>query len=284
MTEPVTRAKLFQLMGLGPVWELKEGVLKTSEAASASTYSAPINLSANEPKDVEQVPASLLASLPDEVEQVHASPPANVPDVIQQLAEPQGVQVESKYKSLEELRIAVSSCEKCSLAHTRKQTVFSGGVAGSPVMVIGEAPGADEDAQGEPFVGRAGQLLERMLEAAGLSRKSNVYIGNVLKCRPPGNRDPQREEIEACYGYLESQVLLSQPKVLFLVGKFAIKTLLGTEETVGKLRGRVHQVDLGGIQIPAVVSYHPAYLLRQPLEKRKSWDDLLLLLKTLEQL
>lgn len=183
----------------------------------------------------------------------------------------------AKLPSLDELRSTVAACRACGLCETRTQTVFSDGVANAPLMVVGEAPGAEEDASGLPFVGRAGQLLDRMLTAVGASRASNVYIANVLKCRPPGNRNPEMAEIEQCSPFVFQQIAVSKPKVLLLVGRFAIQTLLGSKKSVGELRGQLHHVTVQGREIPAVVTYHPAYLLRRPEEKAKVWDDLLLL-------
>jgi DNA polymerase len=139
-------------------------------------------------------------------------------------------------------------------------------------MVIGEAPGAEEDRRGEPFVGRAGQLLDAMLRAIGLSRAQNVYIANVLKSRPPNNRDPSPEEVAACLPYLRRQIELIRPRLLLAVGRIAAQNLLGTEESLSRLRGRVHQ--FGELNTPLVVTYHPAYLLRNPADKRKAWEDL----------
>jgi DNA polymerase len=138
-------------------------------------------------------------------------------------------------------------------------------------MVIGEAPGADEDRQGEPFVGRAGQLLTEMLRAAGFKR-DDVYIANILKCRPPNNRDPRLDEVNACSSYLLRQIELLQPKLILAVGRIAAQRLLNTDETIGRLRGNVYR--FGSTSVPVVVTYHPAYLLRSPLQKRKSWADL----------
>lgn len=182
-------------------------------------------------------------------------------------------------QSLDLLRENVANCRACGLCEGRKQTVFADGVPHSSLMIVGEAPGADEDAAGLPFVGRAGQLLDRMLSAVDCSRTSNTYIANVLKCHPPGNRDPHVGEIEKCSSHLFQQIALNQPKTLLLVGRFAIQTLLNTKKPVGELRGQVHRVNIGSSDIPAVVTYHPAYLLRRPEEKSKVWDDLLLLKK-----
>ncbi|MBK9064076.1 MAG: uracil-DNA glycosylase [Acidobacteria bacterium] len=165
----------------------------------------------------------------------------------------------------------VSSCEACALCRTRKQTVFADGSPDAKIMFIGEAPGADEDAQGVPFVGRAGQLLTRMIEdGMGLPRKS-VYIANVLKCRPPDNRNPEPEEIASCRGYLEAQIDLVKPEVLVALGKFAAQFLLETDEGIMRLRGK-----WGTYRgIPVMPTYHPSFLLRQPGQKKDAWEDLL---------
>lgn len=167
------------------------------------------------------------------------------------------------------LEAEVAGCTRCVLHETRSRTVFGTGDRHAEWMVIGEAPGADEDRQGEPFVGRAGQLLNEVLLAAGF-RREQVYIANILKCRPPGNRNPLPGEIASCQGYLQRQIRLVQPKIILAVGGIAANSLLQTEARVGELRGRLHHLD----EVPVVVTYHPAYLLRSPLEKRKVWQDL----------
>ena len=170
----------------------------------------------------------------------------------------------------------MGQCRLCpELVANRSQTVFGVGNTQAQWMIIGEAPGADEDRQGEPFVGRAGQLLNAMLGACALSR-SQVYIANVLKCRPPGNRDPEPPEAANCAPYLRRQITLIQPKLILVVGRIAAQNLLQTDAAIGSLRGRVHRY--ADTEIPLVVTYHPAYLLRKPFEKRKSWDDLRLAL------
>ncbi len=171
----------------------------------------------------------------------------------------------------EQLQSAVADCMACALHQTRTQTVFGVGDPHARLMIIGEAPGADEDRQGEPFVGRAGQLLNAMLAAIGFQR-DQVYIANIVKCRPPGNRDPHMEEAAACQPYLHRQIELIQPRLILSVGRVSAQNLLGTEESVGRLRGRVHRFDPAGI--PLIVTYHPAYLLRRPQEKAKAWQDL----------
>ncbi len=175
-----------------------------------------------------------------------------------------------------ELKDCVQNCQKCSLHLTRTQTVFGVGDQSATWMLVGEAPGKDEDLQGRPFVGRAGQLLTEMLTAIGLTREA-VFIANTIKCRPPNNRDPEPEESESCRGYLQRQVELVQPKILLAFGRIAAQNLLGTELPLKELRGKVHYY--GVDKIPVVVVYHPAYLLRSLTEKRKAWDDLQLALK-----
>ena len=179
----------------------------------------------------------------------------------------------------ESLQLAVSNCRNCSLCQSRHNTVFGTGDQNARVMVIGEAPGEEEDRQGLPFVGRAGLLLNQMLLAVGLSRES-VYIANILKCRPPGNRNPDVEEVKACHDYLQQQIDLVQPGVIVAAGGVAAKNLLQSDEAVGKLRGRMHSY--GESKIPLLVTYHPSYLLRKPSEIVKSWPDLQLLIKQLQ--
>ena len=173
--------------------------------------------------------------------------------------------------SWDELRSAVAACQRCELHTSRTQTVFGVGNPRARWMFIGEAPGAEEDRQGEPFVGRAGQLLTAMIRALGMQRE-DVYIANVLKCRPPGNRDPKPAEAASCRAYLERQVALVDPTLVIAVGRIAAQDLLATETPIAKLRGKVHS--FGAKPWPLLVTYHPAYLLRSPGEKRKAWQDL----------
>ncbi|HEX2493440.1 MAG TPA: uracil-DNA glycosylase [Steroidobacter sp.] len=180
----------------------------------------------------------------------------------------------------DELYDAVRECTSCQLHTTRTQAVFGVGERAAKWMVIGEAPGAEEDRQGEPFVGRAGQLLNSMLKAIGLAREQ-VFIANILKSRPPNNRDPRPEEVRACLPYLYRQIELVDPILILCVGRIAAQTLLETTEPIGKLRGVVHRI---ASERPMVVTYHPAYLLRSPGEKRKAWSDLVLAMRTFERL
>jgi DNA polymerase len=167
------------------------------------------------------------------------------------------------------MRVCVAECTRCELSASRTQTVFGIGDQNADWMIIGEAPGAEEDRRGEPFVGRAGKLLDEMLRAIGQSRDT-VFIANILKCRPPNNRDPKPSEAAACRHFLERQIGLVQPKILLAVGKIAAQNLLGSDDPVGRMREKVHNFN----GIPLIVTYHPAYLLRSPSQKRKSWSDL----------
>lgn len=181
------------------------------------------------------------------------------------------------------LRAAVAGCEACGLCKTRRNTVFGVGDTAADWMVVGEAPGENEDLQGEPFVGAAGQLLDNMLRAVGRSRggegTQGAYIANVLKCRPPANRNPQPQEVAQCEPYLARQVALVRPKIIVAMGRFAVQSLLRTEEPIGRLRGRVHRYE----GVPVIVTYHPAYLLRTPADKAKAWADLCLAMETAGQ-
>lgn len=175
------------------------------------------------------------------------------------------------------LREAVAGCQACKLCRGRTQTVFGVGDLQADWLVVGEAPGENEDLQGEPFVGQAGKLLDNMLKAIGLTRQQQVYIANVLKCRPPGNRNPEPDEVAQCEPFLQRQVELLRPRVILAMGRFAVQSLLQTTEPIGKLRGRLHQYH----GVPLVVTYHPAYLLRNLPDKAKAWADLCLAVNVL---
>jgi DNA polymerase len=183
----------------------------------------------------------------------------------------------------DELQAAVAGCTACGLCQTRTRTVFGVGSRTARWMIVGEAPGAEEDARGEPFVGQAGRLLDNMLAAIGRSRAQDaqapVFIANVLKCRPPGNRNPQPEEVAACEPFLLRQIELAQPQLLLVMGRFAAQSLLHTEAPISALRGRAHRLPVGGREVPAIVTYHPAYLLRNLADKAKAWADLCLALQ-----
>jgi uracil-DNA glycosylase family 4 len=175
------------------------------------------------------------------------------------------------------LRETVAGCTACNLCTGRKQTVFGVGNERAHWMIVGEAPGEQEDLQGEPFVGKSGQLLDNMLRALGLTRgdapaEQQVYIANTVKCRPPGNRNPEPAELAKCEPFLIRQIALVQPRIILAMGRFAVQSLLRSTEPIGRLRGRVHQYQ----GVPLVVTYHPAYLLRNPEDKSRAWDDLCL--------
>ena len=176
-----------------------------------------------------------------------------------------------------QLKAVVKNCTACKLRSGCKQTVFGAGDERADWLFVGEGPGADEDARGEPFVGQAGKLLDSMLAAVKLKRGVNVYIANIVKCRPPGNRTPQADEIAQCLPYLVRQIKLAQPKLIVALGKTAAATLLGRDATLADLRGKAH--DYHGI--PLIITYHPAYLLRAPLEKAKAWQDFCLAVETM---
>jgi DNA polymerase len=180
-----------------------------------------------------------------------------------------------------ELRATIAACTACTLCESRTQTVVGVGHERAHWMIVGEAPGEQEDRQGEPFVGKSGQLLDNMLRAIALTRgeaepAKQVYIANTLKCRPPGNRNPAPAELAACEGFLIRQVQLVQPKIILAMGRFAVQSLLRSTEPIGRLRGRVHHYQ----GVPLIVTYHPAYLLRNMEDKAKAWDDLCLALAT----
>lgn len=181
--------------------------------------------------------------------------------------------------SWEKLREQVSSCQLCTLCTTRTQTVFGEGNVNADWFFVGEAPGENEDLQGRPFVGEAGQLLTQMIRAISLTREE-VFIANILKCRPPHNRDPHIDEIAHCRDYLQRQLALVKPKIIIAVGRIAAQTLLKTNTTIGKLRGQVHHVE----NVPLIAIYHPSYLLRSLIEKRKAWQDLQFALQTFKSI
>jgi uracil-DNA glycosylase family 4 len=194
-----------------------------------------------------------------------------------------GVDADSAVGALDwpALREAVAACTACRLCESRRQTVFGVGNANAHWMVVGEAPGEQEDRQGEPFVGKSGQLLDNMLRAIGLTRgeaspAQQVYIANTIKCRPPGNRNPEPDELAKCEPYLIRQIQLVKPKIILAMGRFAVQSLLRSSEPIGRLRGRVHHYQ----GVPLIVTYHPAYLLRNLEDKAKAWDDLCLAVET----
>lgn len=213
------------------------------------------------------------------------APPAGVPSRPATAAARQPARADLAALGWPALRESVAACRACGLCESRTQTVFGVGHPQAHWMVVGEAPGENEDLQGEPFVGAAGQLLDRMLAALQLSRSEggpperSVYIANTLKCRPPRNRNPSAEELAQCEPFLVRQIELLQPRIILAMGRFAVQTLLRSDAPIGRLRGQVHQYQ----GVPLVVSYHPAYLLRSLTEKAKAWEDLCLAADTVER-
>jgi uracil-DNA glycosylase family 4 len=223
------------------------------------------------------------------VESADACAPVVAPEAQTSRSEPMGAtSLAPSVDSLDwdALVATVKSCQRCPLHRTRTQAVFGVGNRSAQWLVIGEAPGADEDRQGEPFVGRAGQLLNAMLKSMGLAREQ-VFIANIMKSRPPTNRDPRPEEVRECIPYLYRQIELIDPRLILCVGRIAAQALLATDSPIGKLRGKLHHLapaHPAGKSRPMIVTYHPAYLLRSPAEKRKVWGDLVLAMQTFERL
>jgi uracil-DNA glycosylase len=258
---------------------LKEMGLRVDVRPAALAAPAPVPVPVPVPTPEREVQAIRLR--PAESPPAPAKPPTSAPVQI----------VRSSHANTEaiaamdwlELRGAVASCTACKLCEGRTQTVFGVGHANAHWMVVGEAPGEQEDAQGEPFVGKSGQLLDNMLRALGLSRDATsvdpskcVYIANSVKCRPPSNRNPAPDELAQCEPFLMRQVALLQPKIILAMGRFAVQSLLRSSDPIGKLRGRVHHYQ----GVPLIVTYHPAYLLRNLEEKARAWDDLCLAAQT----
>lgn len=217
------------------------------------------------------------AGIPTSILNRKGPPPPPAPTAEAEAALPPPVPVAEAIRNstLEEMHDQVVACSACGLCKGRRNAVFGHGGQPTRWLVVGEAPGEQEDRQGQPFVGRSGQLLDAMLSSVSMSRERDVFITNVIKCRPPGNRNPKPEEIAACSPYLMRQIALLKPERILVLGRFAAQTLLGTDATIGSLRGRIHQLKTDeGREIPVVVSYHPAYLLRSPSEKARAWQDL----------
>ncbi|MEN7430276.1 uracil-DNA glycosylase family protein [Chromobacterium sp. TRC.1.1.SA] len=290
----MSRASLQQQeMGLGPAWQPRAGwfeqhpaqLLRQSQQTDAVPAEPPVLAISAPPSELLSARDAKLTA-PPEAPQIAAQAPepapiTPVPVEPTPTAEPLRAEVGAELAPVDWplLQREVADCHDCRLCETRTQTVFGRGNPQARWMLIGEAPGENEDRQGLPFVGRAGQLLDNMLSAAGLERDQDVYIANVLKCRPPGNRNPAPDEIAACNGYLLQQIRHIQPTLIIALGRFAAQTLLETEDSIGRLRGKVHRYQ----GVPLVVSYHPAYLLRNQPDKAKAWQDLLLARKIFRQ-
>lgn len=243
----LSREQMLVEMGISTIWVLRE---KPAELPTSAPVAEPAEMA--EPPRAE----ALVQPLVPEPAPVLAK--TGTPQAVDQMAWP-------------ELRQAVAECKACVLCQQRKQAVLGVGDLNPDWLFIGEGPGADEDVQGEPFVGQAGKLLDNMLAALELTRGDKVYIGNAVKCRPPGNRTPEAGEMAACRPYLERQIALLKPKIIVLLGKAAVHSVLHDDKSLASLRGR--RFEYAGI--PVVVTYHPAYLLRNLPEKAKAWEDML---------
>ncbi|MCL6261939.1 uracil-DNA glycosylase [Craterilacuibacter sp. RT1T] len=260
------RLSLVEAMGLGPLWQRREVEYVYIDSPAIET--APV-LQAE--VQAASAPAATIAPT--------APPPSTTPPTVLPLdAVALNDTKNLQGLSLSELKAKVARCQDCRLSNTRNQTVFGSGNPQARWLFIGEAPGENEDLQGEAFVGAAGMLLNNILQAAGLDRERDVYITNILKCRPPINRNPQVDEVAACQVYLAAQIALLKPELIVTLGRFASQTLLQSKASIGQLRGQVHHYQ----GIPLIASLHPAYLLRNPQEKAAVWRDLLLAKKTLQ--
>jgi DNA polymerase len=266
----IRRQQLVEAMKLGPLWLPRGMEVLEEEAVESFATPAPLPAAAPTPEA-----APIAAPIAATSVLAEATIPALAPVQAYAPAPPAGEQL-----SWEELQQAVSACRRCRLCETRRQTVFGRGSPKARLLLVGEAPGENEDKQGEAFVGRAGQLLDNMLGAIGLDSNADVFITNVLKCRPPGNRNPAGDEIVACQNYLTQQIAHLQPTMILALGRFAAQTLLVSDQSITRLRGRLHSYQ----NIPLIVTFHPAYLLRNLPDKSKAWQDLVLLKRTLGSL
>ena len=261
----LTRQDRLQALGLWPIWRLRVAAPVGIEPVSPAQESAPAPLESAPP---EPVPLAVVPSAP-----MAATPALPVAPCIRESSPIDSMNWDA-------LLAEIKSCTRCELAKSRTQAVPGVGDIHAEWLFVGEAPGANEDRLGEPFVGDAGKLLDAILAAIGLARGSNVFIANVLKSRPPGNRDPKPEEVAACLPFLERQIELIQPRLIVALGRFAAQSLLATDTPIGRMRGQVHRYR----GVPLVVTYHPAYLLRNPLDKAKVWEDLVLARDTMHAL
>ena len=276
------RDVMLEELGLTPLWVRRE--LLVAEEAAAADQPAPASTVPPDQHAICPAEAIIPASAQPAARPAVRSAPQAMPAKAEPAA-PTETSIDRDTRAAQiagmswtELEAAVSACTACSLCKSRQKTVFGVGNPAAPWVVVGEAPGAEEDRQGEPFVGTAGKLLDNMLASVGRSRRENVYILNTLKCRPPQNRNPEPTELALCAPFLHRQIELIAPKVILATGRFAVQTLLGREATISSVRGRVHNYR----QIPVVVTYHPAYLLRNLPDKYKAWQDLRLAQRTLQ--
>lgn len=277
----MTRSPLItEALGLGPIWQARPGCFGHTPP---SWLDAPVGRPAAFSDAPPAEPSPAFAAAPQQTAALAPVAPTASEVPVDRAAQPAAaVEVSGPQARApldwEALECAVAGCERCRLSQTRTHAVFGRGSRTARWLLVGEAPGEQEDRQGLPFVGRAGQLLENMLRAAGLSSEQDVYIANVLKCRPPGNRNPAGDEIAACQNYLHQQIHHIRPGIIVALGRFAAQTLLETDQSISRLRGKVHQYQ----GIPLIVSYHPAYLLRNMPDKARAWQDWLFARRTLD--
>lgn len=263
------RRAAWRALALGPVW-VPRADAEPGEGSPPQPHAVPRFAATAEAVDMPPTNAAPAVPATDATLAAGAAPgPVAAPDP--RVAPPA---MPLRSLPLDALREQVAVCPRCRLCQSRTRTVFGQGDPRASWMFVGEAPGAEEDARGEPFVGPSGRLLDAMLASVGLHRARDVYIANVVKCRPPGNRNPQADEVASCEPYLREQIELVRPALLVLMGRFAAQSLLRTAESIGSLRGRLHRYEAGDLAVPAIVTYHPAYLLRTPVDKAKVWRDL----------
>lgn len=293
------RSRIWEAMQIGPQWLLRDtedpllDEMTKKRLAPAPVGETPAEAPASV-RTAAPAPASRVA--PSRAPVTHRAPRAGAAThpvegtsaraadtVISIVTMPEATAAAAKTADWETLRGLADACRACPMGATRQHMVFAEEGREARFVIVGEAPGGEEDFQGIPFVGKSGQLLTAMLNVLGIERRKDVTILNVLKCRPPGNRNPKPDEVAACSVFLRRQLEILQPDVLFLMGRFAVTSLLNLppESSIGRTRGTIYEVRVGAKMVPAVTTYHPSYLLRRPEEKAKAWEDLVLLKQTL---
>lgn len=278
------RSRIWEAMRIGPQWLLRDtedpllDEMTKKRLAPAPVRGAAVRPDA--PPISTEVPAARVA--PTRAPVTHRASRAGE-TVVPIVSMPEETALAARTADWETLRSLADACRVCPMGSTRQHMVFAEEGREARFVIVGEAPGGEEDFQGIPFVGKSGQLLTAMLNVLGIERRKDVTILNVLKCRPPGNRNPKPDEVAACSVFLRRQLEILQPDVLFLMGRFAVTSLLNLppESSIGRTRGTIYEVRVGAKMVPAVTTYHPSYLLRRPEEKAKAWEDLVLLKQTL---
>lgn len=299
------QSAIWKAMGLGPEWILREeedpSVPGRPAQELAASEAAPRAEAVPQTRSVSPAPRVSQASVTAQAQTIHPRSVPQAPRRAAQALSPAAPSVpaaahpdhaESGWDSVkffsqvtdgnwDQLKALLPDCHGCGLSETRTRTVFADGAPGCPIVMVGEAPGAEEDLQGKPFVGKSGQLLTKALESVGLQRGKDIAIINVLKCRPPHNRDPKPEEVAVCRHFLDRQLQLLAPKVLVLMGRPAASAVLGTDQAISRLRGKLFEIEVAGKKVPVIVTYHPSYLIRNLGDKEKCWHDLLFVKRTL---